>query len=515
MNTCSRLEVIPQVGGNCWFNAILMALLYSEETRRITNYLIGEWSNKDIKEDKLKKFFKYINKYNYSNPDKIKSLFTRRVKTEFLLLSYLSKLKEEKIYKTIKNNIKKDITHLGYYNHYIIDILNYLNYKYIDFYYTNETIYGNIYNKYLRIDETNEPAEIIVLFHYDLYPFSFTQEYLEGLKYKLTKDTYDEFITGIENYEEIITIGGINYKLDSCLMTNYNKTDIDGHAILGLSCFDESYVYNGWNIKGEAKETNNYTKKVKTSCKLMKHDWKSALYSKSDTNDFCINKNECDLAEVDENDLCFNFGKGNRILIYVKEEDFNPIMPSLEQLMSKSHSLKSKSLSFKSKSLSPLMEEFYELEDKTIEELKQILIKDLRYLSDTINSLTARTVRTKLKLLYIDFFDKLPEDDESSGSILKRFLIYLIKKYIKDDIRYNLSQLYNSKTDMDLFIYLLPLYQETITKYYLLLNDNNRELIYKDIPEGELNDKLKEYYPNGYDRKTILIYNIIELLKSK
>ena len=88
MNTCSRLEVIPQVGGNCWFNAILMALLYSEETKRITNYLIGEWSNKDIKEDKLKKFFKYINKYNYSNPDKIKSLFTRRVKTEFLLLSY-------------------------------------------------------------------------------------------------------------------------------------------------------------------------------------------------------------------------------------------------------------------------------------------------------------------------------------------------------------------------------------------------------------------------------------------
>lgn len=514
MDICSRIEVIPQIGGTCWFNGILMALLYSEETKKITNRLISEWSKKDINEDKLKKFFKYIDKYNYSNPAKIKSLFTRRVKTDFLLLSYLSNLKEEIIYKTIKSNIKKDIYNLGYYNHYIIDILNYLNYKYIDFYYINNTIYGNIYNKYLRIDETNEPADILLLFHNDLYPLNLKEEYLETLKYKLTKDVYEEFITGVENYEEIITIGGINYKLDSCLIGIYNKNRSYDHTILGLSCFDNYYVYNGWNIKGDSIETSNYNKLLKKSCKLINHDWKSALYSKSDMNDFCINRKECNLTEVNENDLCFNFSKGNRVLIYIKEDDYNPIMPSFEKLMSsKSQSIKSKSLSFKSKSLSPLIQEFYELDNKTIEELKEIMINSLEYSSDIINVLTARTLRTKLKLLYIDFFHKLPEEDESSGSILKRFLIHMIKKHLKDDIRYNLSQLYNSKTDIDLVVYLLPIYKETINKYYSILNNNDSELIYKDIPEGEFNEKLKKYYPNGFEDKLIVIYNIIELLK--
>ena len=130
---------------------------------------------------------------------------------------------------------------------------------------------------------------------------------------------------------------------------------------------------------------------------------------------------------------------------------------------------------------------------------KKILLKNMNFLKAWI----LRKVLQKLLNTWIP------------SNILKKFLIHLIKKYIKDDIRYNLSQLYNSKTDIDLFIYLLPLYQETITKYYLLLNDNNRELIYKNIPDGELNDKLKQYYPDGYDRKTMLIYNIIELLKSK
>jgi len=508
MNVCSEMEVIPQISGTCWFNGILMALLYSKGAKKITNKLVSEWSSKDIKEDKLKKFFNYINKYNYSNPDKIKSLFKRRVKTEFLLLSYLTNLKEDNVYKMIKHNLKKSIYKLGNYIHYVIDILNYLNYKYIDFYYKDQKIYGNIYNKNLRIDQNNEHPEIIVLVHYDLYDFYLNDTYLEKVEYKLNKESYDEIISGIENYQEIITINGIRYKLDSCLICNYNYNydEAGCHAIVGLSCFDNSYVYNGWNIMSE--NTNNYNKLLKKSCGLIKHDWKSALYSNSDDNSFCINKSLCNLKEINEKELCFNFSKGHRILIYVIDDDIN--VPTLDKL--KSQSLKSSSLSFKSKSLSPLIEEFYELENRPIYELKKILINDIKYNSNIIDTITARTIKTKLKLLYIDFFNKLPEDYEGSESILKQFLLYLIKKYIKDDIKYNINDLYYSTSDINLFIYLLPIYEETIIRYYIVLNNNDTSLKYEELDDSELSELIYKYYPNGYDSKILLIYNIIKLL---
>ena len=34
MDKCLNLSVIPQFGGTCWFNAILMIALYSQNTRK-------------------------------------------------------------------------------------------------------------------------------------------------------------------------------------------------------------------------------------------------------------------------------------------------------------------------------------------------------------------------------------------------------------------------------------------------------------------------------------------------
>jgi hypothetical protein len=60
---CDELNVIPQFTGSCWFNAILMATLYSQNARKVLLNTSKTWDKKD----KLFKIFKLILKKNYKN----------------------------------------------------------------------------------------------------------------------------------------------------------------------------------------------------------------------------------------------------------------------------------------------------------------------------------------------------------------------------------------------------------------------------------------------------------------
>jgi len=104
---------------------------------------------------------------------------------------------------------------------------------------------------------------------------------------------------------------------------NYNKTkELNYHAIAGITCNDNKYVYNGWNSSttdGGLKNTLN----VKDSpCSLMKFDWD--IHKNSE---FCLNLEKCKLDPniISDEELCFNFANNisGRLLVYVKinEED--------------------------------------------------------------------------------------------------------------------------------------------------------------------------------------------------
>ena len=80
----SQLEVLPQIDGTCWFNAILMAFLYSEGLKKIVIEKAITWTEEEIQHDKFKKFVIYVLKYNYSKPEKIRELFKKRFKTSSL-----------------------------------------------------------------------------------------------------------------------------------------------------------------------------------------------------------------------------------------------------------------------------------------------------------------------------------------------------------------------------------------------------------------------------------------------
>jgi hypothetical protein len=321
---CNDLKVIPQIVGSCWFNAILMSVLYSQNARKM---IINESVNWD-KNDKFFNILKYILNNNYDNP-LIKKYFNH-LKPELLLFLFLKKFDKE-TEKKIKEIIKKNFLDFGWYSEYIIFFIKKLTPKVLDICYFEDKILINYYKNYydynlniksitninenLLLNFENEKNEIIktineipdfiILYHYELIPKfddNFLFQYLSNkLKYIFDLSSYNIHFNGLKEYEDIITFNGIKYKLDSCLLTNYNN---GGHAITGITCNNNRYVYNGWlNIS-----------KFFSTCSLIKYNW-----NLKKEEDFCLNVKKCKLDFViDKKDLCFSFNKGKRVLIYVR-----------------------------------------------------------------------------------------------------------------------------------------------------------------------------------------------------
>jgi len=340
---CKTLKVIPQIVGSCWFNAILMSVLYSQNARKM---IINESVNWD-KDDKFFNILKYILNNNYDNP-LIKKYFNH-LKPELLLFLFLKKFDKE-IETKIKEKIKKDFLDFGWYAEYIIFFIKKLTPKVLDICYFQDKILINYYKNYydynlngksfdninekLLLNFENEKNEIIkiindipdfiILYHYELITFfndNFLFRYLSNkLKYIFDLSSYNINFNGLKEYEDIITFNGIKYKLDSCLLNNYNK---EAHAICGITCNNNKYVYNGWlNIS-----------KYFSPCSLIKYDWNLRR-----DDEFCLNVKKCKLDFViNKKNLCFSFNKGNRVLIYVRinnneTRDLTPINTSKVKL---------------------------------------------------------------------------------------------------------------------------------------------------------------------------------------
>jgi len=114
---------------------------------------------------------------------------------------------------------------------------------------------------------------------------------------------------------EYITYMGVEYNLDSIILTNWNINNV-GHAIAVITCKKNKYVYNGWTRTSmDPAMSKNITRDI--PCELMRLDWNIKEHS-----DFCLNTAKCMPDILKHNfkgsDLCFNFGKGNRILVYVR-----------------------------------------------------------------------------------------------------------------------------------------------------------------------------------------------------
>ena len=341
---CNDLKVIPQFVGSCWFNSILMSVLYSQYSRKIMIKESKKWNKKD----KFLNILRYILKKNYNDPSI--AYYYNQIQPQLLLFKFLKKYDIE-IEQYIKKKIKKNITNFGWNNFYFPTFLRNLDSKTLDIYYdknTNTNIVNfhknlkmkyenniNIKYNYSKIDIKKERDELlkiineipnyIVVFHSDLCVLKIINDGYNLLK-KYHKDegdvydlsSYNIYINGIKEYKDIIIFNGIKYKLDSCLIENFDK-GVDKHSIVGITCNNNRYVYNGWTKKtfDPAMKNDEVKKGDKFPCSLMKYDWD---LRKDET--FCLNAKLCKLDfDNKQNNLCFSFAKGDRILIYVRIDD--------------------------------------------------------------------------------------------------------------------------------------------------------------------------------------------------
>ncbi len=481
---CLDINVIPQYGGTCWLNAVMMSALYSQGS----NYFVKKASRKWDKNNSLLRFFKKVIYSIEKNPKLVQKLF-KRIKPEIILFKLLEQSKNEELIKDfMKNN---ELFHkLGYTISYITNFYKFLGLKVLDIYSITREIYeinlcnideyfyryvdssGNVF-RYFDTDKfskdknknkkttkiINDIPDIIVLYNDSLFPIrSLYFEY--SSKKKIFKDNILENITdsnikGIKTYDDIIVINSIEYKLDSVLISNYNYHDTNGHAIAGITCNNNKYVYNGWSkistdpaqiIKNENGSVN--------PCSLMKYDWDLNKNEK-----FCLNPETCKLNfEINKKDLCFSFNKGHRILIYSR------IIKDKTKSESQNESNVSSKVINEMSKIDEIIFKIYDIDNQPLQILKNIyseLFSKLKYINPNDINKPIEELREIIKPLLVEYFYKFNKSNK-------------INEYFKNIDKLDYFQLYD-------------LYKILINKYKLKLNNK--------ILENK-NEVIREYLKN-------------------
>jgi hypothetical protein len=493
---CSNIAVIPQFSGTCWFNAILMAAFYSQQSRLLFKFTSKSWTPEtitDSKKYKLLMIFKSI-VFKYYKNQREAIEFYKKIKPEFVLLYLLQLNKTKNNYKKLLTRVKEK-HNLGWNIDYIVDFYQFLGIKYLDIIIADNNLYYNLRND-LRNGGQNTKAsddikttidanpDVLFIVKYDDFEKHINNKQKKYNPYLSTNFSYENDFN-INDVKDEITFNGYKYKLDSCLLSNHNK-DAGSHSVVGITCLNTRYVYNGWNINTNDKGIKETIVKS-NPCSLFKYDWNS----KTTVSDFCFNTNECKLSsKIKPKDLCFSFFNGDKIYVYVKTVSTlsrNSSKVNTENLfLTPSNNITSAiksiysidKLDTKDKLLLQLEKlynsdnsdnvkiniNYLNLKDLTFVELKDIYMD---YIKNTykrqikkINKIKYALVIKTVKDLILRFIELYEVDDENKADLL------LIVSDIKDNIISN-----NNKSIYD-FLYTIK--SESIEE---LVNETNETIL--------------------------------------
>jgi len=326
---CDNLFVIPQNKGTCWFNVIITACCYSQELKKVVEKASINWNN-----NSFFNFMKTILKYSYINDNTLESIFVKN-KIEYLLFKYLN-LFDKKLKKNMQLSFKYDYQnpyflggHITYFikflrnlnietldiiilnNHYLINLTKYISLKYnIKKFNLNDyspEIANYLIKKNMKyefkistiLDKRIKKPDLSIIPQIIVIHLPHNNNYFGYITNDLLKHSSKDFHINYNN--EYLEYKNCIYSLDCCLLSNYNIYNTEGHAILGLKCGNKKYIYN----------SHNY-------CKLYEFNWNI-----NDDNPFSFNYKKCKLKYKfnEEKEQCFSFAKGNRLLIYVKNDN--------------------------------------------------------------------------------------------------------------------------------------------------------------------------------------------------
>jgi nucleoid DNA-binding protein len=345
-NVCSRILTPKQVGPICWFMATFVAMFYSQRSRKLLLEASNAWDTKkgaftlflnnkkklftllkhvlddkylkveSRESDDYKKFsdntFRNILSYLYIENKKNFPYDPKTVRIGFYPEVYIGKLYKllNVDYKMFNYSIEDNTVAYSYHNE-DYDILNYTIIK------NNVKLDFNIeeiikLKKYKYVENNYAPPILIIKVDVNKKHGIFNNI----LPSNIIND--GDVKNQLKSMREQITYNGKEYNLDSVILTNWNINQKNGHAIAGITCKKNKYVYNGWTRTSmDPVMAKNIARKI--PCELMKYNWDIIK-----NNDFCLNTKKCipELLKkkLKVKDICFNFSKGSKLLIYVRKD---------------------------------------------------------------------------------------------------------------------------------------------------------------------------------------------------
>jgi hypothetical protein len=477
VNFCYNITTIPQFGGTCWFNSILMASLYSEKSRKLILEISKVW---DINNKFLMIIRAILLKYYKKSIETTK--YFNKLKPELLLFKMLNSFGDIKLKQEFKKKLRRNgYEDLGWFDDYITNFYKFLGVNVLDItFLKNRNLYLLDFTKHLKYKSNDQGLyythlddsvllsntqqqekqqiksildkipDVLIFYHSDfgaqttdtvekIYDYYSSINRSAAKSHDLSE--YDISPGDISNYKDTITFGGYRYKLDSCLLGNYDISQpnqqgkpIPGHAIVGISCKNKKFVYNGWNTQTtDLAAGEKFVAKTSESCSLMEYDWD---VKKDDS--FCLNSLQCKLdffKEKHNRELCFSFNKGKRILVYIKENN-NDV--SIDSNLS---GLSSEYIS----DVSKIMHDFHDINQLTDYEIILKLQKHNIYLSPTFNY-TREILENLLLSALKEYFNH-----DSNKKIIMTAEKY--NEYLKKQLNYEKKKRHDKKklTDKEIF----------------------------------------------------------------
>jgi hypothetical protein len=332
--TCSRILTPKQVGPICWFMAAFVAMFYSQRSRKkilnaSKNWYIG---------NKLFALLKQLLDDKYLKVESRESKDYEKFSDDTFgeVLSLLNK-EDSKAFpynpKTVSGGFNPEF--------YIGKLYKWLgvDYKMFDYNLSDNHLFYHFSNEELSSIEYRIEKKRVNIYLYDNKIFKYEDKYMAAppILMVLVRDdkvTTDfnkaqfphtlipdgDTKTNLTSLKEKIYYHGIEYNLDSVILANWNKKKI-GHAIAGITCKKKKYVYNGWTRTSMDPVMIDKAITRNIPCELMPYDWNIKKHG-----DFCLNSKKCipDILKTKKEarkvDLCFNFSKGKRVLVYVRKD---------------------------------------------------------------------------------------------------------------------------------------------------------------------------------------------------
>ena len=332
MVLCDNIITLKQYGGTCWFNSLLTAIMYSDESRKLLLEKSKTWDlsipifntiafilkNKYFRTDDKYDDYKY---FEDMTPEKILTLLNEYnpEKFKFNPLTMKAGYNPEKYIQAVYNLLGVNILFLDYNS-----ITS--SYYYSRFNTFNETNVDNsLQTEYLdkaskkEVEENIKNHDLIIINHSSVRTDT---HYIKYKRYKPHHLISDE----IKDEINFITLKNQKYTQDSVILINHNKVKV-GHAIAGIKCKGVKHVYNGWTRTtidpAMGKRIIEKEGRIKIPCEYMMFNWRTDAQR-----DFKLDSEKCDLSPTNEddfkNDLVFSFNSGVRLIIYTKVIPYKP-----------------------------------------------------------------------------------------------------------------------------------------------------------------------------------------------